>query len=114
MENNCVSLETAKKLDAAGFPTDPALAWFEVEGDEFPAYVAPYTGEEDQQRAWTAQEIADQLPDHETVRLYAGHTRSDFPRMYRALAGNETAEADTMAEALANLWLKLNTKEADK
>ena len=101
MENLTVTLETAKKLKEAGYPQDYTHAWYnhliELVWRERECYantllyVAP-----------TAQELADQLPMG--VNLYKADN------VYNAtLSENPVIDGyfDTMAEALAALWLKL-------
>jgi hypothetical protein len=105
MERLVTSPETSKKLEAAGFPIDPALAWFELDSDALPAYVAPYTGDEGQQPAYSAQEIADQLPIGSMVAI--DEQRRYVTTHVNDLLDEDTQMAATMAEALAAYWLKL-------
>lgn len=115
MENNVVSLETAKKLKAAGFPQEyknyhwygtPDKHWrldnyrfhspFYPEDYEF--YIAP-----------TAQEIADQL------RILISGQHIEIESMFKGWAarvgGDESwCEGDTICEALTALWLKLKSE----
>ena len=113
MERNVVSLEIAKKLKAARFPG--VSMWHYSEGmdpsDElFLTQFSGLTGFDI--AAPTAQEIADQLPkrvnefclfleygDDET--LWAGYRSAETKSDYML-------HAESMAEALAMLWLKLH------
>src|SRR4051812_39891617 len=120
MEKNVVTLETAKRLKAAEFPArefDLAYTWIEVKKKttgEVEAYLFPghygHSG-----RSWTtierfagptAQEIADQFRDSGELRMlyYGGR--------WSAVNHGTMGKSDTMAEALAELWLKL--KEGDR
>ncbi|MGZ4625152.1 MAG: hypothetical protein ACXV3S_02495 [Kineosporiaceae bacterium] len=122
MEDLVVSLETAKRLKAAGFDQNTRFAWlqdhpaaegtFQVhardadadadadgdgDGDAEPAdggerYAAP-----------TAEEVASRLPDDGFALLRV--PRATSPR-YRSNSFTRSSEADTMAEALAGLYLK--------
>jgi hypothetical protein len=119
MKHNVVTLETAKKLKAAGFRG--VSTWHYSEGMN-PSEELFFSQFSDLTQfdiaAPTAQEIADQLPkkmDDYCLFLEYGDDGSLWA-CYRVV--NSTAdymlhaEADTMAEALALLWLKLN-KAAD-
>lgn len=118
MENNCVTLETAKKLKAGGFPQDSAYVWvtgdgwaqlhsssavkFMPDGAYLELFAAP-----------TAQEIADQLPkDYNQGYLeitFAGGPPEASYEDYGYDGGNQLpCSADTMAEALALLFIKLH------
>jgi hypothetical protein len=105
MKLNVVSLETAKRLQSAGFAKSAASCrWVEnkVNGEwsvrvdagiNYVGFAAP-----------TAQELADQLPNRTII-----HKQDD--RRFMADDGvpwsDNVAWASTMAEALAALWLKL-------
>jgi len=106
LEALVVTLETAKKLKAAGFSQTTALAWEilakgvsaigVVGSNDFGSMGATDIA------APTAQELADQL--HESISISI-----DSQRTCRVSSwSREFAEADTMAEALALLWLKLH------
>ncbi len=109
MENNVVTLDTAKKLKAAGFEQDLAQWRFDnhgkLYGDLMSAefFAAP-----------TAQEIADRLPkvqDWHTLTLAAAD--DGYAASYEGFVGDMLSSrmnclAPTMAEALAALWIKLN------
>lgn len=116
MENNIVSLETARRLEAAGFPQDSVLYWLKepraawrVGREKFATsrrYAAP-----------TAQELADELSEIADVESWQYHVAiecfgkagyaASYEDKYRVVAHN-------MAEALALLWLQLNKKESLK
>ncbi len=110
MERLTVSLETAKRLQEAGYPqstiasfrTDGYLVWWPPEtplSPDYAWYAAP-----------TAQELADELPPQTTL------IHSDLILRKRSGFGGyeaswQTAQlrerGDTLAEALAALYLKL-------
>lgn len=118
MENLVVTLETAGKLKAAGFPQTAHLFWHrstieqgddllpELNNDpEFSSYDFSVLA------APTAQEIADQLPrEIEAIQLAVGPSRdkgfwlAGYPAMNVVLP---QGKGPTMAEALALLWQKL-------
>lgn len=121
MENLVVSLETAKKLEAAGFgqkaefywvitmTTNYHLSWY-PDGD------LPLALEKrnDCFAAPTAQEVADELPEnhvnsitHRSARLKMFYENNEWTTGY---PGDFYVSASTMAEALALVWLK--SKEA--
>jgi hypothetical protein len=107
MENNVVTLETAKKLKAAGFPQTSAYMWREFKdgGGELQRRRGRQIGEFEF-AAPTAQEIADQLPEMYAVKKAVGE-----PTYYTAWDWNmddKHIDAPTMAEALAPLYLRLN------
>ena len=113
MERNVVSLETARKLKAVGFPR--VSMWHYSEGMDPPdeLFFTQSSGSTQFDiAAPTAQEIADQLPkrvneyclfleygDDET--LWAGYRSAETKSDYML-------HADSMSEALAMLWLKLH------
>jgi hypothetical protein len=109
METLTVTLETAKKLKAAGFPQETFARYAEDEH-----LMVDYINSS-KRTEWyeydiaapTAQEIADQLPGqwHIFKKPYLDGTQ------YTARASEIFSVAYTMAEALAALWLKLH--EAD-
>jgi hypothetical protein len=117
MENNVVTLDTAKKLKAAGYRHETALAWHVPNiykdgvatlmlASQLPAMDIPM----EQLYAPTAQEIADQLPQngwpYRNIRIEFHARRDELP--WSASFGSETtAYADTITEAAAALWLKL-------
>lgn len=111
MESLVVTLETAKALKAAGFPQKSLYFWHTsadmrkwLNHDPGGAMVYSTTGD---YAAPTAQEIADQLPRQIAV------TKMDKYVAEIGEAGEEeykwvsAVTADTMAEALASLYLKL-------
>jgi hypothetical protein len=115
MENNVVTLETAKKLNAAGFLSRTTFMWSDLrDGQPWlwqgKPVAAVDTGDyrdlgepgTDWVAAPTAQEIADQLDEVE-VR----HWRGRYTAWCRSPLSFNPLEAPTMAEALALLWLKL-------
>jgi hypothetical protein len=110
MEKLVVTFETAKKLKEAGFPQQTEFMWGSP--NEIGA-------REDYKEGWwsrlhaapTAQEIADRLPKQ--VPIAVGEPLGEFYMHHEGPweAGYTRfgyTEADTMAEALALLWLKLN------
>jgi hypothetical protein len=116
MEDLVTTLKTSRLLEAAEFPIDPVMAWFpdqnetyhmdEVEDDDW--FVAPYDGEERCVRAFSAQEIADQLPGSDLYRVsrvsrgtWVAYNHDDWR------VNKPSGDGPTMAEALAALWLKL-------
>jgi hypothetical protein len=108
MENNVVTLDTARKLKAAGFPQDTAFAWGHNTYDHNRiqlVYMAWAKPENRDVAAPTAQEIADQLMasrEKITIELQSGMTPPVYVERNGAVEGGHT-----MAEALAALWLKL-------
>jgi hypothetical protein len=114
MEKLVVSLETARKLKAAGFDQRTAWAWHQdhpsgENGFHLHALGAgrPSDGELPSEgecyAAPTADELAAQMSDDGFALLRLPRTPS--PR-YRANAYTRSSEADTMAEALAGLYLR--------
>jgi hypothetical protein len=129
MENNFVTLETAKKLKAAGFPQD---CQFEYWVDTVGAWQAPRPTVlkptvRETYAAPTAQEIADQLPhfigDYQLLTMIAygvfGRPDTDTWQAGYFKVGNKVGKnitdglAPTMAEALAALYLKLKENNHD-
>jgi hypothetical protein len=107
MERNVVSLETAKKLKAVGFPR--RSMWHYSEGMD-PSDELFFTQSSGSTQfdiaASTAQEIADQLPGSWSV--VNSKVTSNYHAAYHGSGGDRVnADADTLAEALANLLLKL-------
>lgn len=109
MENNCISLKTARKLKAAGFPQlEVTSQWIQRIPD-----VKWYLSTDGTHRTasnWcaapTAQELADQLPDYVEVGRFGDGW---FAAQAETAMSPDTAElGNTMAEALASLYLKLN------
>lgn len=108
MNDLVVSLETAKKLKDAGFSQTTAQYWNVEPGGEgflggrfepiFEKIAAP-----------TAQEIADRLPVETTITGYDDNGRRRWEAKRRNFASQLETKAygDTMAEALANLYLRL-------
>ena len=109
MENNVVTFETAKKLKAAGFPQETYFAWIGNDVRHMPSGART----EREPALPTAQEIADQLPDG----YYAVRDKVDYshnPGQWLAWCSEGIYDdgfeirGNTMAEALAALWLKLH------
>jgi hypothetical protein len=110
MENNTVTLDTARKLKAAGFPQTTGMIWNRL---DLPDYRVEQRGQRSLAgeldvaiAAPTAQEIADH------IRTLAGGQRIEIESMFQGwsakLAGDSAyLEGSTLAEALAALWLKL-------
>lgn len=128
MQNNLVTLETAKKLKVAGFPQEPTKVYWHwaveegVSGERIGepldtrAYSLPewIGGKVEWFTAPTAQEIADQLPSDTRMYMQYGEWKAISPTMVDG--GNPdrpdikieaNGSGPTMAEALAALWLKL-------
>lgn len=130
MEALCVTLETAKKLKAAGFSPETVFNWDDSIIGKFSvgqlktkrSYTTMPDGttrENTIQRfaAPTAQEIADQLP-HETVidgdkctltMDFGGLATSaayEYQVPYESSGWHYQETGSSMAEALAALWLK--------
>ena len=107
MERNVVSLETAKKLKAVGFPR--VSMWHYSEGMDPPdeLFFTQSSGSTQFDiAAPTAQEIADQLPGFWS--LMNSKVTSNYHAAYHGRGRDRVnAEADTLAEVLANLLLKL-------
>lgn len=112
MESLVVALETVKKLKAAGFPQDGPLFWhLPKPGVKTVPYVCfgaqPQPGFSETRAAPNAQEIADQLP-------WAGwQLMTDSYGAYvvsSARTNIAPTAAPIMAEALAQLWLKLQAQ----
>lgn len=109
MENNCVSLETAKRLKAAGFEQETAYKWcFYPDGVHLQN--DPYG--DDYIAAPTAQEIVDQFINmgQLDIRHYGGNWSASLLK-YSDRGIHKTYP--TMAEALASLWLKLQGASDD-
>jgi len=110
MKRNVVTRETAKKLKAAGFPG--VSMWHYSEG-MIPPDELFFTQSNSLMQfdivAPTAQEIADQLPGSWSVMN--SKVTSNYHAAYHGSGDRVNADADTMAEALALLWLELNKAE---
>ncbi len=120
MENNVVTLDTAKKLKAAGwsqeesehdyFWTTPSSG---LAAGRFTLRHMPGNGETF--AAPTAQEIADQLPERTHIERTFIMPMDEREYIYLAWSGfrgynvpeDNPVRADTMAEALALLWITL-------
>lgn len=108
MERNVVALETARRLEEAGWdsPTafgwsmDTNFKWLLTEGKG--VHVAP-----------TAQEIADQIPKGKTLmRSRITNKWSAWDAGSKNDIATTVGDGNTMAEALAEVWLKL--REVDR
>jgi hypothetical protein len=110
MKHNVVTRETAKKLKAAGFPG--VSMWHYSEGMTPPDELF-FTQSNGLMQldivAPTAQEIADHLPGFWSV--VNSKVTSNYHAAYHGSSDRVNADAETMAEALAQLWLKLNEAE---
>jgi hypothetical protein len=110
MKRNVVTRDTAKKLKAAGFPA--VTMWHYSESmappDELFFTQSSYLMQFDIV-APTAQEIADQLPGFWSV--VNSKVTSNYHAAYHGSSDRVNADADTMAEALALLWLELHKAE---
>ena len=110
MKRNVVTRETAKKLKAAGFP---AVSMWHYSESMTPPDELFFTQSSGLMQfdivAPTAQEIADQLPGFWSV--VNSKVTSNYYAAYHGSSDKVNADADTMAEALALLWLKLHNAE---
>ena len=110
MKRNVVTRETAKKLKAAGLPG--VTMWHYSEGmippDELFSTQSSGLMQFDI-AAPTAQEIADQLRGFWSV--VNSKVTSNYHAAYHGNSDRVNADAETMAEALALLWLKLHKAE---
>ena len=110
MKRNVVTRETAKKLKAAGFPG--VSMWHYSEG-MIPPDELFFTQSNGLMQfdivAPTAQEIADHLPGFWSV--VNSKVTSNYHAAYHGSSDIVGADADTMAEALALLWLQLHKAE---
>jgi hypothetical protein len=110
MKRNVVTRETARKLKAAGFPG--VSMWHYSEGMT-PSDELFFTQSNGLMQldivAPTAQEIADQLPGFWSV--VNSKVMSNYHAAYHGSSDRVNADADTMAEALALLWLQLHKAE---
>jgi methionine salvage enolase-phosphatase E1 len=110
MKRNVVTRETARKLKAAGFPG--VTMWHYSEGMVPPDKLFFTQSSGFMQFdivAPTAQEIADQLPGFWS--MVNSKVTSTYHAAYHGDRDIVNADADTMAEALALLWLKLRKAE---
>jgi hypothetical protein len=122
MEQFVVSLETARKLKAAGFDQRTAWAWHRDqpsgENDFHLRVVGPDAASDGELPAEgecfaapTADELAAQMSDDGFALLRLPRTPS--PR-YRVNSYTRSSEADTMAEALAALYLRQHEAPGDE
>jgi hypothetical protein len=110
MERNVVSLETARKLKAAGFPRVSMWHYSERMDPPDELFFTQSSGSTQFDiAAPTAQEIADQLPGFWS--LMNSKVTSNYHAAYHGGGDGVNADADTMAEALALLWLQLHKAE---
>lgn len=118
MENLVVSLETAKKLKAAGFPQGHYVWRLPMAFGDGMAFVEHSINKREASEgmasypAPTAQEIADQLPDEQNgnylhVNKFGNIWFASYYEVHADICHLEQA-GSTMAEALALLYLKLN------
>jgi hypothetical protein len=108
MESLVVTLETAKKLKASGFPQDCHFEyWIDMAGAwQSPRPTVRKPTVRETHAAPTAQEIADQLREGETEIAWFAEKWHALCRMHDGPFVDEVV-ADTMAEALALLWIRL-------
>jgi hypothetical protein len=110
MKRNVVTRETAKKLKAAGFP---GVSMWHYSEDMIPSDELFFTQSSGLMQfdivAPTAQEIADQLPGFWSV--VNSKVTAKYHAAYHGSSDSVNADADTMAETLAFLWLKLHNAE---
>ena len=107
MERNVVSLETAKKLKAVGFPRVSMWHYSERMDPPDELFFTQSSGSSQLDiAAPTAQEIADRLPGFWS--LTNSKVTSNYYAAYHGSGGDrQNAEADTLAEVFASLLLKL-------
>jgi hypothetical protein len=106
MDSLVVTLDTAKKLKAAGFPQDTAFTWGRhVLGHTAIVRGAKDDGWLDQWAAPTSQEIANQLDGGATISK--NPRRDEYGAWMAGHPSDPFSEAATMSEAMALLWLKL-------
>lgn len=114
MENNVVTLETAKKLKAAGFEQKSAWHWYFYQKQWRLGYIGPVVWDDTNLAAPTAQELADQFKGIGMVEIKMSRHNNQSVSAWlniQDMSGRLVYGAgDTMAEALAALYLKL--KEA--
>ncbi len=111
MQRLVVTLETAKKLKEAGYPQDTEYGWIEetkkisLEDKRYKQFwdaAAP-----------TAQELADELPLNALgISLLPGEMDeriwvASLLNMKSPIPQQHSGRADTLAEALAALWIAL-------
>lgn len=113
MESLTVTLDTAKRLEAAGFPQKSAMWWgerptYEHMPDEWQLWTSPWEGRVCF-AAPTAQEIADQIVAINGA-LQLNFDKAGGSKWWLNVGTLELphTSAPTMAEALAALWLKLH------
>jgi hypothetical protein len=107
MERNVVSLETAKKLKAVGFPRVSMWHYSERMDPPDELFFTQSSGSTQFDiAAPTAQELADQLPDFWSV-MNSNVTSNYYAAYHGSRRDRLNAEADTLAEVLADLLLKL-------
>ena len=110
MERNVVSLETAKKLKAVGFPRVSMWHYSERMNPPDELFFTQSSGSTQFDiAAPTAQEIADQLPGFWSV--VNSKVTANYHAAYHGTSHKVNADAETMAEALALLWLQLHKAE---
>ncbi len=117
MGNNCVSLATAQRLKAAGFPNiscwiwvliPKAAPWLTTRGD-VGMRIKP--GEEwELLPAPTAQEIADEIKEAIAINIYSDKRVSISCALKDNFIKSASKEIN-LAEALAELWLKLQEEK---
>jgi hypothetical protein len=109
METNVVTLDTARKLKAAGFPQDTWQSWEPI-GGSFAVMATHDCVLGRSVAAPTAQEIADELHWRDVGIGFLTITKHPQGWKARYIAGKEDGSGQTyptLAEALAALWLKL-------
>lgn len=133
MENLTVSLDTAKKLKAAGFPQEqPPYIWWDIAGREYVdlrSNAARFAKLDEAYAAPTAQEIADHLQRMGIEQQRAANIEMNTQargwqvwladnKGYGLLPDSNPEDTlvygDTMAEALAALWLRLNPNNKEE
>ncbi len=121
MENNVVTLDTAKKLKAAGFPQTAPDHWVlnhpnnHEQSKQLNRVISSSKRQDSPYITYfaapTAQEIADQLPTYGIISVSKRYSGSNWKAMMHEVMSkpaDTSVEAPTMAEALASLFIKLS------
>ena len=102
MEALTTTLESARKLKAAGFPQGTMLYWLKMVHQDWRVGQDKYSAS-NRLAAPTAQELADQLQGN--IKLYRSKRWFAVDAALKSDIAQNVGEADTMVEALAALWL---------
>ncbi|BCW78309.1 hypothetical protein [Arthrobacter sp. NicSoilC5] len=120
MEKLVVTLETSRRLKAAGFPGEGTFWWLKEPHRPWAVGITKF-GASNRVADPTAQEIADRLDWRLPLRsggdsersLHGGKAEGGW-FFYYGQPWPLIASGDTMAEALAQLWLTLNESKETK